>query len=146
MALNAVGSAVVQTPQATIMMSTAPAGLGGAVASVKSAVGQASYSLGPAMFALVGFRCSITTARKLVGTGIISNEQAREGVAGRAGCGRPGEWFGAQPDAGAMGGVGGQESMIDAIHSLGLIMAAVPALAIVLAMVLLRQKGRTAAV
>jgi predicted MFS family arabinose efflux permease len=40
-ALNAVGGAVVQTPQSTIMMSSAPPDLGGSVSAVKSAVGQA---------------------------------------------------------------------------------------------------------
>ena len=53
-ALNAVGAAVLQTPQSTIMMSSAPADLGGSVSAVKSAVGQAGYSLGPALFGLVG--------------------------------------------------------------------------------------------
>ena len=54
LALNVIGGAVVQTPQSTIMMSSAPPELGGVVSAVKPAVGQAAYSLGPALFALVG--------------------------------------------------------------------------------------------
>lgn len=145
-ALNAIGSAVVQTPQATIMMSTAPAGLGGAVASVKSAVGQASYSLGPAMFALVGFSLFYHDgAQKLVGTG-ITNEQARDALRVAQGAGGPASGSVLSPMQAQWVVSEAKQSMIDAIHSLGLIMAAVPAVAIVLAMVLLRQKGRTAAV
>ena len=71
MALNAVGGAVVQTPQSTIMMSSAPADLGGSVSAVKSAVGQAGYSLGPALFALVGTTLFTHDAmRRLAGSDI----------------------------------------------------------------------------
>ena len=53
-ALNAIGGAVVQTPQSTIMMSSAPPELGGVVSAVKPAVGQARIFTRSALFALVG--------------------------------------------------------------------------------------------
>ena len=59
-ALIVVGGALVTTPQATIMMGSAPADLGGAVSAVKSAVNEGGYSLGPALFALVGINLFLT--------------------------------------------------------------------------------------
>jgi MFS family permease len=138
--LNAVGGAVVQTPQSTIMMSSAPADLGGSVSAVKSAVGQAGYSLGPALFALVGTTMFLHDAMaKLNGSGITVG-QAREALQIAHGV-----------SAASTGGVnmldpqraravveGATASMVHAIHSLSLTMAAVPAVAIVLAVALLR--------
>ncbi len=144
-AFNAIGSAVVQTPEATIMMSTAPAGLGGAVASVKSAVGQAGYSLGPAIFALVGFTLFYDNgAKKLEGTG-ISGEQAREALRVAQGAGGPSGSAVLSPQQAQWVVSEAKQSMIDAIHQLGLIMAVVPAVVIVLAMVLLRPKAGSGA-
>lgn len=140
-ALNAIGGAVVQTPQSTIMMGSAPADLGGAVSAVKSAVGQASYSLGPALFALVGTTLFIQDGKKkLTGSG-ITEEQARDALAVAHG----------STSASASGGVLDPErarwvvetatgSMVHAIHTLSLIMAVVPVAAIVAALVLLRPK------
>jgi hypothetical protein len=53
-ALIVVGGALLTTPEATIMMSSAPSELGGSISAVKSAVNEGGYSLGPALFALVG--------------------------------------------------------------------------------------------
>jgi MFS family permease len=125
----------------TIMMGSAPADLGGAVSAVKSAVGQASYSLGPALFALVGTTLFIQDGKKkLTGSG-ITEEQARDALAVAHG----------STSASASGGVLDPErarwvvetatgSMVHAIHTLSLIMAVVPVAAIVAALVLLRPK------
>ena len=59
-ALIVVGGALVTTPQATIMLGSAPADLGGAVSAVKSAVNEGGYSLGPALLALVGINLFLT--------------------------------------------------------------------------------------
>ncbi len=140
LALNVIGGAVVQTPQSTIMMSSAPPELGGVVSAVKPAVGQAAYSLGPALFALVGTTLFLRDGRAKLQDSGISTEQARE--ARRA------------AHAGAPNTAGGREvrdpeqarwvvseatdSWLGAIGDLALIMAVVPAAAIVVAWVLLR--------
>ena len=139
-ALNAVGGAVVQTPQSTIMMSSAPADLGGSVSAVKSAIGQAGYSLGPALFALVGTALFTQDATRRLAGSDITLAQAREALRVAHGT-----------SASSTGGVnvvdpqrarevveGATASMVDAIHTLSLIMTAVPVVAIVLAVILLR--------
>ena len=80
LALNVIGGAVVQTPQSTIMMSSAPPELGGVVSAVKPAVGQAAYSLGPALFALVGTTLFLRDGRAKLQDSGISTEQAREAL------------------------------------------------------------------
>jgi MFS family permease len=139
-ALNAVGGAVVQTPQSTIMMSSAPADLGGSVSAVKSAIGQAGYSLGPALFALVGTALFTQDATRRLAGSDLTLEQAREALRVAHGT-----------SASSTGGVnvvdpqrarelveGATASMVDAIHTLSLIVTVVPVVAIVLAVILLR--------
>jgi MFS family permease len=140
--LNAVGGAVVQTPQSTIMMSAAPAELGGSVSAVKSAVGQAGYSLGPAVFGLVGTTLFVRDGMdKLAGSG-ITQAQAREALQVAHGTSVSSTGGGAVLDPQRAREVveGATDSMIHAIHTLGLMMAAVPVAAIVLALVLLRPR------
>lgn len=143
-ALNAVGGAIVQTPQSTIMMASAPDGLGGAVSAVKSAAGQAAYSLGPALFALVGTTMFVDDAtRRLAGTNITLDE-ARAALRVAHG-GEPGSVAGGQvldPERARRVVEGAHESMLHAVHAIGLIIAVVPVVAIVAAAVLLR--GRVA--
>lgn len=142
-ALNAIGSAVVQTPQSTMMMSSAPPELGGAVSAVKPAVGQAAYSMGPALFALVGTTLFLHSARrKLDGAG-ISESQARDALRVAHG-GPPNPAAGSEvldPEQARWVVSESASSWIDAIHHTSLIMAVVPAVAIVVAMVLLRPGG-----
>jgi MFS family permease len=135
MALNAIGGAVVQTPQATIMMASAPADLGGAVSAVKSAVGQAGYSLGPALFGVVGTTLFVRDA-----SGITVEESqdafrvAHGGAAASLGGARV-----LDPDRARQIVEGSKDAMLHAIHTLSWIMAVVPAAAIVVALVLLRR-------
>lgn len=141
-ALNAIGGAVVQTPQSTIMMSSAPAELGGVVSAVKPAVGQAAYSLGPALFALVGTTLFLHSARaKLEGSG-ITEEQARQALRVAHG-GAPNPSAGSEvldPEQARWVVSEATGSWLDAIHNVSLIMAVVPAVAIVAALVLLRGR------
>lgn len=140
-ALNAVGGAVVQTPQSTIMMSSAPADLGGSVSAVKSAVGQAAYSLGPALFALVGTTLFVQAATaKLAGSGITMAE-AREALRVAHGTSVSSTGGGSVLDPQRAREVveGATDSMVEAIHTLSLMMAVVPVVAIVLAVILLRS-------
>ncbi|MFM9033819.1 MAG: MFS transporter [Mycobacterium sp.] len=142
-ALNAIGGAVVQTPQSTIMMSSAPPELGGVVSAVKPAVGQAAYSLGPALFALVGTTLFLRDGRrKLEGSG-ISEEQARDALRVAHG-GAPSPAAGSEvldPEQARWVVSESTGSWLSAIHDVSLIMAVVPAAAIVAALVLLRPRA-----
>ncbi|MGI9125233.1 MAG: MFS transporter, partial [Mycobacterium sp.] len=143
--LNAIGGAVVQTPQSTIMMSSAPPELGGVVSAVKPAVGQAAYSLGPALFALVGTTLFLRDGRRKLEDAGIGEEQAREALRVAHG-GAPSPAAGSEvldPDQARWVVSEATSSWLSAIHDLSWIMAAVPAVAIVVAMVLLRP-GRSA--
>lgn len=139
-ALNAIGGAVVQTPQSTIMMSSAPPELGGVVSAVKPAVGQAAYSLGPALFALVGTTLFLRDARpKLDGSG-ITEQQARDALRVAHG-GAPNSAAGSEvldPEQARWVVSEADQSWLTAIHETSLLMAVVPAIAIVVALVLLR--------
>jgi len=141
-ALNAIGGAIVQTPQSTIMMSSAPPELGGVVAAVKPAVGQAAYSLGPALFALVGTTLFLREGRRKLEESGITEEQAREALRVAHG-GAPNSAAGGEvldPERARWVVSETTDSWLGAIHDLSLIMAVVPAVAIVVAMVLLRPK------
>lgn len=141
-ALNAIGGAVVQTPQSTIMMSSAPKELGGVVSAVKPGVGQAAYSLGPALFALVGTTLFMHDARvKLQGAG-ITEEQARQALVVAHG-GAPSPAAGSEvldPEQARWVVSESTSTWLDAIHSVSLIMSVVPVVAIAAAMVLLRRR------
>ena len=144
-ALNAIGGAVVQTPQSTIMMSSAPPELGGVVSAVKPAVGQAAYSLGPALFALVGTTLFLQEGRrKLEGSG-ITEEQARDALRVAHG-GAPNPAAGSEvldPEQARWVVSEAADSWLNAIHHTSLIMAVVPLVAIVVAMVLLPKSDRS---
>jgi len=134
----------VQTPQATIMMSSAPAELGGVVSAVKPAVGQAAYSLGPALFALVGTTLFLRSARTKLEASGISEQQARDALRVAHG-GATDSAAGSEvldPEQARWVVSEATNSWLDAIHHLSLIMAVVPAVAIVVALVLLRPKER----
>lgn len=144
-ALNAIGGAVVQTPQSTIMMSSAPPELGGVVSAVKPAVGQAAYSLGPALFALVGTTLFLRDGRrKLEGSG-IGEEQAREALRVAHG-GAPNPAAGSEvldPERARWVVSEAADSWLNSIHHTSLIMAVVPVVAIIVAMVLLPKPDRS---
>jgi MFS family permease len=134
-ALNAIGGAVVQTPQATIMMASAPADLGGAVSAVKSAVGQAGYSLGPALFGVVA---TMLFVRDASGITVQESQDAFRVAHGGAAASLGGARV-LDPDQARQIVEGSKDAMLHAIHTLSWIMAVVPAAAIVVALVLLRR-------
>lgn len=135
--LNVVGGAFVGTPQATIMMASAPAELGGAVSGVKGAVNQTGYSLGPAVFALVGINLVLRDGmHRLAGTGITLDE-AREAFRATHGTLIGGSHL-IDADRARVVNVAATHSMLDAIHTLSLIMAVAPLVAIVAAVVLIK--------
>ena len=111
------------------------------MSGVKCAVNQAGYSLGPAVFALVGINLVISEGmHKLAGSGITVDE-AREAFRATHG-GLVGGAHVVDPERARVVVAAATQSMLDAIHTLGLVMAAVPIAAIVAAMVLIRAERR----
>ena len=143
-AAKEVGAAIAVVPQATIMMSSAPTELGGVVSAVRSSVASTAYSLGAALFSLVGVALGLHEGKeKFAGTGVTA-EQARDALriahAGASPAGGPGTSV-TDPEQLRWVVPRAAEVMIDDIHTLSLIMAVVPTIAIVVALVLLRQKA-----
>lgn len=128
MALTSVGGAIVQTPQTTIMMSSAPTDLGGVVSAVKASVAGTFYSLGSAAAALLGVALFAGNS-KLADAGIGARE-ARDAL-------RTAHVPTAAPDPQLISVA--TSTMIDTAHTLNVIMAVVPMAAIALAVPLLRR-------
>ncbi len=138
MALMAVGAAIVQTPQTTVMMSSAPVHLGGVVSAVKASVAGTFYGLGSALFSMFGIMLFVRDADpKLAGSG-IGAEQAGE-LLGAA----EAETAGAHLDPERAQWVVSQatSSMLDTAHALNLIMTAIPVAAAVVVL-LSRNRAR----
>ena len=134
-ALIVVGGALVTTPQATIMMSSAPADLGGAVSAVKSAVNEGGYSLGPALFALVGINLFLTDSVHDLSRSGVTRAETREALLTTHG------GHGAHlvdPEQARLVVDQAPHNAVDAIHTLSLIMAVGPIVAIILALWLIK--------
>lgn len=139
MALMAIGGAIVQTPQTTVMMSSAPVTLGGVVSAVKASVAGTCYGLGSALFSMFGIILFIRDAEpKLAGTGITAEQAGQILGATADGPNGPGlnpertQWVISQATS----------SMIATAHTLNLAMTAVPVAAAVVAVVLFRRSRR----
>ncbi len=136
-ALTNVGGAIVQTPQATVMMSSAPANLGGVVSAVKASVAGTFYGLGSVLFSMFGILLFIRdTEPKLAGTG-ISARQAGDilGVAGNVPSGTA-----LDPERTAWVISEATLSMLNAADALNLIMTVIPVTAIAVTLVLFRRE------
>ena len=139
-ALIVVGGALVTTPQATIMMSSAPADLGGSISAVKSAVNEGGYSLGPALFALVGINLFLTDSVHDLSKSGITRAETREALLTTHG-GRGAHLV--NPEQAQLVIDQAPHNAVDAIHTLSLIMAVGPIAAIILALWLIRPADAT---
>lgn len=136
MALMAIGGAVVQTPQTTVMMSSAPVHLGGVVSALKTSVAGTFYGLGSAlssMFGIILFKRDAGPA--LAGTG-ISAEQAGVMLGATEGEPRSVALDPAQTHWVVSRAV---SSMLEAAHTLNLSLILIPVAAAVVAVVLFRS-------
>jgi hypothetical protein len=138
-ALIVVGGAHVTTPQATIMMSSAPDDLGGAVSAVKSAVNEGGYSLGPALFALVGINLFLTDSVHDLSRSGISRAETREALITAHG-GQQAHLV--NPEQARLIVEQAPHNAIDAIHTLSLLMAIGPVVAIILALWLIKPAAK----
>ena len=143
MTLTVVGGAIVQTPQATVMMSSAPTHLGGVVSAVKASVGGTFNGLGSALFAVSAIALFTRGAdAKLAGTGIDAKQA--------------GEILSATADAPVAGGLDpertawvisqARSSMLEAAHDLNLVMTVVPVTAIIVVLVLFRRSRNASSI
>lgn len=141
MTLTTIGGAIVQTPQTTVMMSSAPVTLGGVVSAVKASVGGTFHGLGSAIFSMFGILLFIEDAGpKLAGTG-ISAEQAGE-ILGATATVSGGSGLDPQGTAWVISEA--SSSMLGVAQTLNLVMAAIPVTAIVVVVVLFRRRGGAA--
>lgn len=135
-ALTTVGGAIVQTPQATVMMSSAPTHLGGVVSAVKASVGGTFYGFGSALFSMFGILLFVRDATpKLAATG-VSAEQAGEILSATAGAPNT---AGLDPARAARVIAEATTSMLDTARTLNLVMTAIPVAAAVAVVVLFRR-------
>jgi MFS transporter, DHA2 family, methylenomycin A resistance protein len=116
-------------------MSSAPDDLGGAVSAVKSAVNEGGYSLGPALFALVGINLFLTdSVHDLSHSGITRNETRQALLTAHGGR----EAHLINPEQARLVIDQAPHNAVDAIHTLSLIMAVGPVVAIILALWLIK--------
>lgn len=143
LALISAGGAMIGTPQSTIMMASVPAELGGAVSGAKAALGQSGYSMGPALFATVGIWLFVRERNQRLAELPLTLDQAHAAFLAAHG-GSAASAHGQEvlnPELAREVVQGAEQCMVDTIHNLSLIMAVVPALAIVAAVVLLPRKS-----
>ncbi|MGY4712587.1 MFS transporter [Mycolicibacterium sp. CBM1] len=139
-ALTTIGGAIVQTPQTTVMMSSAPTNLGGVVSAVKASVGGTFYGMGSALFSMFGILLFIRDAEpKLAGSG-ISARQAGD-ILGATGNATGGVTL--DPDRTAWVISQATSSMLDAADTLNVMMAVIPLTAIAITLALFRPKRDT---
>ena len=133
-ALTTVGGAIVQTPQTTVMMASAPVNLGGVVSAVKASVAGTFYGLGAAIFSMSGILLFIRDAeQRLRGSGIgaveAGNILASPAPVPAVMAPERTAWVVSQATS----------SMLDAAHVLNLVMTAIPLTAAVIVVVLFRR-------
>lgn len=136
MALTTIGGAIIQTPQTTVMMASAPTHLGGVVSAVKASVGGTFYGLGAALFSMFGLILLIRDIGPKLAEAGVSIEQAGEILSTTAAA--PGTavldpgrtaWVISEASAGVLG----------AAHTLNLVMTVIPVAAAILVLVLFRR-------
>ena len=143
MALTTVGGAILQTPQTTVMMSSAPTNLGGVVSAVKASVGGTFYGVGAALFSIFGIILLIRSiGPKLADVG-ISLEQVGDILSAGTTTGDPGS-TGLDPQIVAWVVSEATASTLDAARVLNLTMLLVPLTAIAIVVVLFRHARITA--
>ena len=137
-ALTTIGGAILQTPQATVMMSSAPTNLGGVVSAVKASVGGTFYGLGAALFSIFGLLLLIRTIGPKLADAGVSLEQAGDILSASTAAGESSA-SGLDPELVAWVVSLASSSTIDAARVLNLTMTLIPVAAIVIVVVLFRR-------
>jgi MFS family permease len=142
-ALTVVGGAILQTPQTTVMMSSAPANLGGVVSAVKASVGGTFYGLGAALFSIFGIILFVRDSGAKLAAAGISLEQAGDILRTTTTTGKSVAPV-ADPERTAVVISEATSSILGAAHVLNLTMVLIPVAAIVIVVVLFRRGHPTA--
>ena len=137
-ALTTIGGAILQTPQTTVMMSSAPTHLGGAVSAVKASVGGTCYGLGAALFSIFGLLLLIGKIGPTLAAAGVSLEQAGEILSAGTTAGEA-STTGLDPQLAAWVVSLASSGTIDAARILNLTMTLIPVAAIVIVQVLFRR-------
>jgi MFS family permease len=137
MALTTVGGAIIQTPQTTVMMSSAPTHLGGVVSAVKASVGGTFYGLGAALFSMFGIILLIRDIGPKLADAGVSIEQAGEILSTTAA--EPGAAV-LDPERTAWVISEATAGVLSAAHTLNLVMTVIPVAAAILVLVLFRRR------
>ena len=138
MALTTAGGAILQTPQTTVMMSSAPTHLGGVVSAVKASVGGTFYGFGAALFSIFGLLLLIRDIGPTLADAGISLEQAGDILSASTTAGES-STLGLDPQRVAWVVSEASSSTIDAARILNLTMMLIPITAIVIVLVLFRR-------
>ena len=138
-ALTTIGGAILQTPQTTVMMSSAPTNLGGVVSAVKASVGGTFYGLGAALFSIFGLLLLIRNIGPKLADAGVSIEQAGDILSAST---TAGESSASSLDPQLAAWVVSEASLgtIDAARVLNLTMMLIPVVAIVIVLVLFRRE------
>jgi len=137
-ALTTIGGAILQTPQTTVMMSSAPANLGGVVSAVKASVGGTFYGFGSALFSIFGIILFVRSSGAKLAAAGISLEQAGDILRTTTTTGKSVVPT-ADPERTAVVIAEATSSILDAAQVLNLTMALIPVAAIVIVLVLFRR-------
>ena len=138
-ALTTIGGAILQTPQTTVMMSSAPTYLGGVVSAVKASVGGTFYGFGAALFSIFGILLFMRRSGAKLADAGISIEQAGDVLSAST---TPGEAVssGLDPERTAWVISEATASALEAGLTLNLVMTAIPVTAIVIVLALFRRE------
>jgi hypothetical protein len=137
-ALTMIGGAILQTPQTTVMMSSAPTNLGGVVSAVKASVGGTFYALGAALFSIFGLLLLVGDIGPKLADAGVSLEQAGDILSTSTTAGES-STSGLDPQLAAWVISEASSGTIDAARVLNLTMALIPVAAIVIVLVLFRR-------
>jgi len=137
--LTILGGAILGTPQTTVMMSSAPANLGGVVSAVKASVGGTFYGFGAALFSIFGIILFVRDSGAKLAAAGISLEQAGEILRATTTSGKSAAPV-ADPERTAVVISEATSSILDAAKVLNLTMVLIPVAAIVIVLVLFRRE------
>jgi len=135
--LTTIGGAILGTPQTTVMMSSAPANLGGVVSAVKASVGGTFYGFGAALFSIFGIILFVRDSGATLAAAGISLEQAGDILRTTTTTGKSLAPI-ADPERTAVVIAEASSSILGAAQVLNLTMALIPVAAIVIVLVLFR--------
>ena len=136
-ALTVIGGAILQTPQTTVMMASAPPSLGGVVSAVKAAVGGTFYGFGAALFSIFGIILFMRNSGATLADAGISIDQAGAVLRTSTTAGQPVAAV-LDPERTALVLSEATSSTLEVASTLNLIMALIPVTAIVIVLVLFR--------